>query len=65
MDVTVPEPLPSDDELWQLPGSYISPHSAGSGDGYGERVCRLFAENLAFYASGRPMINVVDIERGY
>lgn len=65
MDVTVPEPLPSDDELWQLPGSYISPHSAGSGDGYGERVYRLFAENLARYVSDGQMINVVDMERGY
>jgi phosphoglycerate dehydrogenase-like enzyme len=65
MDVTVPEPLPSDDQLWQLSGSYISPHSAGSGDGYGERLFRLFAENLARYVGGRPMINVVDVERGY
>lgn len=65
MDVTIPEPLPPDDQLWELPGSYISPHSAASGDGYGERVCRLFAENLALYVSGRPMINVVDMERGY
>ena len=65
LDVTVPEPLPPDDELWDLPGSYISPHSSTSGDGYDERLLRLFADNLTRYADGRPLVNPVDAELGY
>jgi phosphoglycerate dehydrogenase-like enzyme len=65
LDVTAPEPLPPDDELWDLPGSYLSPHSAGSADGYEDRLLRLFADNLARYADGRELVNLVDPGLGY
>jgi phosphoglycerate dehydrogenase-like enzyme len=63
--VTAPEPLPPGDELWDLRGSYLSPHSAGSADGYEDRLLRLFADNLARYADGRELVNLVDPGLGY
>jgi phosphoglycerate dehydrogenase-like enzyme len=65
LDVTTPEPLPPEDELWEMPGAYVSPHSSSSPDGYDVRLFGLFAENLARYASGREMANLADMERGY
>jgi phosphoglycerate dehydrogenase-like enzyme len=65
LDVTEPEPLTPGHELWDLPGSYISPHSSTSGDGYEERLLRLFADNLVRYADGRELVNTVDPVLGY
>jgi len=65
LDVTEPEPLPPGNILWDLPGSYISPHSSTSGDGYDERLLRLFGDNLARYADGRELVNLVNPELGY
>jgi phosphoglycerate dehydrogenase-like enzyme len=65
LDVTTPEPLLPDDDLWELRGSYISPHSSSSPDGYDKRLFRLFAENLARYAGGSELANLVDMGRGY
>jgi phosphoglycerate dehydrogenase-like enzyme len=65
VDVTTPEPLPPEAELWEMPAAYISPHSSSSPDGYDARLFALFAENLARYASGRTMTNLADMERGY
>jgi len=65
LDVTVPELLPAEDELWNLPGSYISPHSATPSEGYDERLMRLFNDNLTRYVGGREMVNLADPELGY
>ena len=64
LDVTDPEPLPSDHPLWQMDNVIITPHVAGRG---GNRVRHniLVAENLRRFAAGEPLLNVVDPELGY
>ena len=59
LDVFDPEPLPSDDALWDLPNVIISPHNSGSSDGTTERVAEIFLDNLARFVGGQPLRNEV------
>ncbi len=65
LDVTEPEPLPSDSPLWDMPNVLITPHISGMSPHYTDRAVDLFAENLRRYAADEPLLNVVDRERGY
>ena len=65
VDVTDPEPLPSEDELWTLPNVMITPHVSGSTPRYLERAVDVFCDNLRRYVAGQALRNVVDVERGY
>jgi len=64
LDVTEPEPLPSDSPLWQRDDVIITPHVAGVG-GERERHQVLLLENLRRYVAGDPLLNIVDPARGY
>ena len=55
LDVTVPEPLPPDHELWTLPNCYITPHTAGGRHDQDEAVVRHFLNNLAAYEKGEAL----------
>jgi phosphoglycerate dehydrogenase-like enzyme len=65
LDVFPEEPLPEDSPLWKLPNVIISPHIAGVSPHYDQRAIDLFAENLQRYLNGEPLLNRVDLERGY
>ena len=65
LDVTEPEPLPSDHPLWRTPNVFITPHVAGLSTHYTDNVVRIFAENLRRYANGEKLVNVVRRELGY
>lgn len=65
LDVTDPEPLPPDHPLWQAPNIIITPHNSAPSDQMVERFWILVRENLRRYVSGEPMLNVVDLKRGY
>jgi len=65
LDVTDPEPLPSDHPLWQAPNTIITPHVATWSDIENEGRWRVVRENLRRYVAGEPMLSVVDPERGY
>jgi phosphoglycerate dehydrogenase-like enzyme/glyoxylase-like metal-dependent hydrolase (beta-lactamase superfamily II) len=65
LDVTEPEPLPADHELWDMPNVLITPHLGGDGDGHMERMWLLFRENLRRFVNGEPLLSVVDKRRGY
>jgi phosphoglycerate dehydrogenase-like enzyme/glyoxylase-like metal-dependent hydrolase (beta-lactamase superfamily II) len=65
LDVTEPEPLPVDHELWGMPNVIITPHLGGDGDGHMERMWLLFRENLRRFVNGEPLLSVVDKRRGY
>jgi len=65
LDVTDPEPLPADHELWTLPRVIITPHVSASSDKSSDRRWILVKENLRRYIAGEPMLSVVDLERGY
>ncbi len=65
LDVFDPEPLPADSPLWALNNVIISPHVSANTPNYDDRASDLFAENLRRYLSGRPLINLVEREKGY
>jgi phosphoglycerate dehydrogenase-like enzyme len=58
LDVVDPEPLPDDHPLWE--GALaITPHNAGDTAAADERAVRVAAEQLARFARGEPLRNVV------
>ncbi len=57
LDVTNPEPLPSDHALWKLPNCYITPHTAGGHINEQERLVRLFLENLRRFTAGEELVD--------
>ena len=65
LDVTDPEPLPADHELWDLPNVIVTPHIAGRSQFGQERVRKVFVENVLRYSQGLAMLNVVDKRKGY
>jgi phosphoglycerate dehydrogenase-like enzyme len=65
LDVFEKEPLPAESPLWNLENVLMSPHVAGDTPCYDERAVALFAENLARYLAGQPLLNLVDKAKGY
>lgn len=59
LDVTTPEPLPSDDPLWGAPNLILTPHNSGSTDGTGRRSDEQFLANLERWVAGSDLLNVV------
>ena len=65
LDVTDPEPLPTDHPLWTMSNVTITPHLATISDRLGERRMQLLRDNISRFATGRPLRNVVDKQAGY
>lgn len=65
LDVTEPEPLPSDSELWGMENVVITPHISSAGDGYLARVVDLLETNLGRLSAGERMFNIVKKGKGY
>lgn len=65
LDVTDPEPLPADSELWGLKNAIVTPHVSGVGQAYTERAFGVLEKNLELRQKGEKLINVVDRKRGY
>lgn len=65
LDVTEPEPLPAGNPLWKRPNVIITPHIAGFSDGRDPRIDEIIRENIARFAHGLPLKNVVNIREGY
>jgi phosphoglycerate dehydrogenase-like enzyme len=63
LDVTDPEPLPSEHPLWDAPGVTITPHLAGDTVAAERRAFVLVGEQVRRYVRGEPLANVV--EHGY
>ena len=62
LDVTEPEPLPSDHPLWREPGVIITPHVSG---GFSlpktlDNIADIFVHNLKKSAAGQPLDNQVN-----
>jgi phosphoglycerate dehydrogenase-like enzyme len=65
LDVTDPEPLPTDHPLWQAPNLIITPHISSESELGVTRVWEIARENLRRYIAGDKMLSEVDIARGY
>jgi phosphoglycerate dehydrogenase-like enzyme len=65
LDVTDPEPLPKGHPLWKFDNVVITPHIAGQSDLVGGRRNELLIENARRFAAGKPLLNVVDKQKGY
>lgn len=65
LDVFPEEPLPVDSPLWELPNVIVSPHVAGLSPHYKNRAFVLFKENLRRYLAEEPLLNKIDLDRGY
>ena len=65
LDVTDPEPLPSDHPLRTCERVILTPHMAGMSDRLSERCFDLVATNLRRFVDCRPLINVVNKELGF
>ncbi|MGH8776380.1 MAG: 2-hydroxyacid dehydrogenase [Jiangellaceae bacterium] len=59
LDVTDPEPPPPEHPLWSAPGLLISPHVGGNTTAFRPRAMRLVHDQLARFAAGEPLANVV------
>jgi phosphoglycerate dehydrogenase-like enzyme len=59
LDVTDPEPLPSDHPLWSAPGTLITPHVAGNSPHMIERATKFIAEQIGRYMRADPLLNAL------
>jgi phosphoglycerate dehydrogenase-like enzyme len=65
VDVTDPEPLPKGHALWKFNNVVITPHIAGRSDKDNERMVGTIKENIKRFVDGKPLVNVVDKQKGY
>ncbi len=65
LDVTDPEPLPSDSLLWDMQNVILTPHVSGGSDGTPQRVTEITLENIRRFCADEPLLNVVDPDHGY
>ncbi len=59
LDVTDPEPLPSDHPLWRTPGVLISPHVGGDSSAFVPRAKRLVDSQTSRWMRGDPLAHIV------
>ncbi|MFM8620480.1 MAG: 2-hydroxyacid dehydrogenase [Candidatus Nanopelagicaceae bacterium] len=59
LDVTDPEPLPTGHPLWRAPNTFITPHVGGDSKAFEPRGRALIEAQLARFAAGQPLVNVV------
>jgi phosphoglycerate dehydrogenase-like enzyme len=59
LDVFEQEPLPPESPLWSMPNVIVTPHNSGISPLNMERSMAIFVDNLARFAAGRRMRNVV------
>ncbi|WP_336715498.1 2-hydroxyacid dehydrogenase [Arthrobacter sp. USHLN218] len=64
LDVTDPEPLPSDHPLWDTPGCLITPHMGGNTDQFVRLATDLTIEQLHRLASGQPPLHLIPTGEG-
>ncbi len=63
LDVFQKEPLPDDSPLWGLNNCYVTPHIAAISNPHNSAP--YFANVILEHEAGGPLVNVVDVARGY
>lgn len=59
VDVTHPEPLPAGHPLWKAPQLIITPHVGGNSEAFVPRGRKLIEEQIARFARGERLINII------
>jgi phosphoglycerate dehydrogenase-like enzyme len=59
LDVLPTEPWPAEDDLWDVPNLFITPHNAWASPLYLPRVAELWLENLQRYVRGDELLHRV------
>ncbi|MBW3595076.1 MAG: hypothetical protein KY391_05810, partial [Actinobacteria bacterium] len=65
LDVTDPEPLPPDHELWGMDNVLITPHVANTWDMALPELRELVFRNVTKFREGAPLEGAVDPDLGY
>lgn len=67
LDVFNAEPLPADSPLWDCPRLLITTHVAGNMtlEYTVDRIVDMFIEDFGRYCEGKPLLRLVDREKGY
>lgn len=65
LDVYDPEPLPPGHPLFDMPNVVLTPHIAGLSDQRRLHYMGFALMNLRRWAAGEPVVNVVNLRRGY
>lgn len=64
LDVTDPEPLPTDHPLWRCPGVIITPHVGGNSAAGPPRLHSFLRDQVRRFAAGEKPINLVAVGVG-
>ena len=65
LDTFRDEPLQPTSPFYDLPNVIVTPHTSWSSSRVLDRSVELFCENLRRFATGEPLLNVVDPRQGY
>jgi phosphoglycerate dehydrogenase-like enzyme len=65
LDAFREEPLPPSSPFYDLSNAIVTPHTAWSSGRVLDRSIELFCDNLQRFATGEPLLNVVDPSAGY
>jgi phosphoglycerate dehydrogenase-like enzyme len=65
LDTFRDEPLPPTSSFYDLPNVIVTPHTSWSSGRVLDRSVELFSDNLRRFATGEPLLNVVDPAAGY
>jgi len=57
LDVFPTEPWPADDDLWDLPNLFMTPHNASDSPLYLPRVGKIWLENLRRFQTGEALLH--------
>ena len=62
IDASDPEPLPTDNPLWDIPNVFITPHCSADSPFLVDRAIEQFCRNIESFKAGEPLFNVVDLK---
>ena len=65
LDTFAEEPLAQSSPFYDLPNAIVTPHTSWSSTRVLDRSVGLFCDNLRRFATGEPLLNVIDPDAGY
>ena len=65
LDTVDPEPVPAGHWLYEHPNVRLSAHVSWSSPKAFERITGAFIRNLRRYRAGEPLLDVINVDKGY